>query len=283
MAERECMRANLIKQLFIKNAGLSLLAKNTNFSLLKKNAGLSLTELSIVITIIAILTGAIITGIKINKASELRNLMTNISIFQGSVENFRAKYSALPGDFADAYSYWQTDCADTDTKCNGNGDGKIQPSGVADDSEIYRAWQHLNLAGFIDGGYNGIGSGTGLQADIGVNVPRLARDDGGINLITIDSGDPENPIDKIAGTWFIAGGFLSNNLAINKFLEPAEAFLIDEQLDDGNPDSGKVRGRYYYDGVTFQNTTCLSGIYPNRSYNKTTTKPQCVLYFSLSF
>lgn len=240
--------------------------------------GLSLVEISVVLVIIGLIVAAISGSSKIKQASELRSVITDIEQFRAAIEGFDAKYRDLPGDMPDAHSYWDNGSngiCGTAAQCNGDGNGSIDLSTTANDNESYRAWQHLELGGFVDGGYTGLGGGDGDQADPGVNAPATKRPGGAYHIRT-----HTNDTHTMAGTNIAAGGFLANEWSAEKLFTPAEAYSIDEKMDDGIADSGKVKGRYYYNG-SWQTTTCLSGAYPNRDYAKTREDVECIMFFDV--
>lgn len=235
--------------------------------------GVSLVELSIVIVIIALLAGVVTGGLSIRKSSELRGVMSDVEAFRVAVEGFDQKYRDLPGDMTDAANYWGSACDSTASNCNGNGNGQIELGSDAD-SESFRFWQHLKLSGFLEGGYTG--SGTGTTHVPGVNCPATKRDKGGYHVRT-----HTDDTDTVSGTQISAGAYLASNWTAGALFTAAEVASMDEKTDDGKPDAGKTKGRYYNNGSAWQTSTCLTGTYPNRTYNKTRTEPECLVYFKL--
>src|SRR6187399_2125428 len=124
------------------------------FALIRYNApmrGFSLVELSIVLVILGLLTGGILAGQSLIRAAELRAVSTEYSKFVTAGRSFRDKYFALPGDMANATSFWGTavTCpgkvtadARTDARtCNGDGTGQILhvSGGGALQNEVFAA------------------------------------------------------------------------------------------------------------------------------------------------
>lgn len=94
----------------------------------------SLVELSIVLVILGLLTGGILAGQSLIRASELRAVVTEYERYIAASHTFRDKYMAIPGDMANATRFWGDDaalCADagitngTPGTCNGNANGSI--------------------------------------------------------------------------------------------------------------------------------------------------------------
>lgn len=241
--------------------------------------GVSLTELAIVIIIIGILIAVVTSGLKVRSASEIRGIISDIQGFQVAVESFDLKYEDLPGDMVDAHDYWDngsnTVCG-TASECNGNGDSEIDLTTSQNDNESFRAWQHLTLAGFIEGGYTGIGlsdGGTNDQAEPTTNVPSTSRMNGGYTLLYGNlNGTSRN---EFRVSTFRQGEALGNSL-----LTPSEAYSIDKKLDDGNPTNGRVKGKEGADYTSTTNEQCQSSA--GTSYLITTTDRTCQLSFPVN-
>ena len=101
--------------------------------------GFSLVELSIVLVILGLLTGGILAGQSLVRASELRAVSSEYQRYATAMHAFRDKYFAIPGDMTNATKFWGDDataCADgavadgTPGTCNGNGNG-ILTAGAA--------------------------------------------------------------------------------------------------------------------------------------------------------
>lgn len=141
----------------------------------------SLVELSIVLVILGLLTGGILAGQSLIRASELRAVSTESSRYLTAAQTFRDKYFAIPGDMSNATKFWGDDndvCPDaavtngTPGTCNGNSDGYVREPGTT--NEMMRFWQHLALTGLLEGSYSGVEGSVGnwYDATAGVNVPK---------------------------------------------------------------------------------------------------------------
>ncbi len=110
--------------------------------------GFTLIELSIVLVIIGLIVGGILTGRDLIRAAELRSVVSDLERFDTAFNTFRGKYDCIPGDCANATTFFGTDSLGCPSgggptgTCNGNGDGLIWWSST---NEIYRAWQQLAL------------------------------------------------------------------------------------------------------------------------------------------
>lgn len=223
--------------------GWSLMQPVSNHALMQR--GFSLVELSIVLVILGLLTGGILAGQSLIRAAELRSVSSDISRYTTAVYAFRDRYFALPGDFNNAKAFW-TNCTDhTNNNCNGDGDGVFEHDVCAsgNSSEINRAWQHLALAGLVEGDYstalNANCSGPSVTAPYngipGATVPRLRLSNGGIMFYRGLSlyGIDENVLN--------IGGYNATNSLEGGIFKPEESWNIDTKLDDGLSSSGAVR------------------------------------------
>lgn len=222
--------------------------------------GFSLVELSIVLVILGLLTGGILTGQSLIRASELRSYSTDTQRIQSAVNVFREKYFAIPGDFKDATKFWgsaggtgsDAACQDTASTsaatCDGDGDGYARNSslsGVTHD-ERFRFWQHLANAGLIEGSYTGTTDGaTGtFIVTAGKNTPAMK---GGATFTVMGLMAPTTT--SVVGSFQFAGMPAGNILefrgagGINiNILTPEDTWNLDTKFDDGKPAYGIFTG-----------------------------------------
>lgn len=266
---------------------------------MKKNA-FSLVELSIVLVILGLLVGGVLSGQSLIRASELRSVTTDFMRYKAAVNSFRDKYFALPGDMANATSFWGSlgGAGNDDTcqailatglpTCNGDGDGTMIDSisiGTLT-PEMYRFWQHLANAGLIEGHYTGTFN-TGNVAGTNVAASRLSNayfiiastnPTYNAGSVTQFAGERGNPIQ------LTSAGF-SNNTAGSGPLAPEDAWNIDTKLDDGAPGTGSVIG-FKGKTVTTPCSTTASGPVANDAgsgYNLVDSNKDCYLYFVRAF
>ncbi len=236
--------------------------------------GFSLVELSIVLVILGLLTGGILAGQSLIRAAEVRKYSTQAANYMTAVHTFRDKYFALPGDMANATSFWGRDntagtmCAAqpgtalaTGT-CNGNGAGTISEVGI----EIAAAWRHLSLAGLIEGNYDGH-----------YTVPQQP----GVNAPATPNGAPWAMFAE--GSTLIYGQAINQRTALMTqssggvhAFRPEEMWNLDTKMDDGVMSTGAVisLGTGCGDGPMTQTT-------PQVNYVLTTTDRVCAAYFYL--
>jgi prepilin-type N-terminal cleavage/methylation domain-containing protein len=212
----------------------------------------SLVELSIVLVILGLLTGGILAGQSLIRASEMRAVTNEYMRYSTALGTFKDKYFAIPGDFNNAQAFWGTAAAcpgisttATGGTCNGDGNGQISTS-AATANEVFRAWQELALAGLIEGSYSGT-SGDTTATDsyviFGTNVPKSRMANAGWGILYL------GPVAVSSATWFdgtfsnvlfFGSGNNANSLPTAAVLKPEEAWNIDTKVDDGKPATGAV-------------------------------------------
>ena len=117
-------------------------------------SGFTLVELSIVLIIIGLVVAGVVGGQALVRQAKLKGINADINSFIVASESFRQQYNSFPGDLTNMKSYFST-CTDSGgNTCNGDGDARIDNGG--DDLAPYediRFWQHLSLAGFLQGNF----------------------------------------------------------------------------------------------------------------------------------
>ena len=191
----------------------------------------SLIELSIVLVILGLLTGGILAGQSLVHAAELRSVSIEWNRYQTAIYTFRDKYFALPGDMANASSVWPT-------ATNGPGSGMIGTywtGGV-------RLWQHLSLAGLIEGKFTGTMTGpyAGSGGCVG-NVECPASKLQSLIYEALTVSNPNTPPYTINGKNGIS---LNSGISMDwsTGMKPIDAYNIDRKIDDGAPGSGNIFG-----------------------------------------
>lgn len=217
-----------------------------------KKTGFSLVELSIVLVILGLLTGGILAGQSLIRASELRSVGTQYNNYITAVNTFRDKYFAIPGDFNKAQDVWTTldntpaTCRTTPATgtatCNGNGDGIINSGGGISD-EYFRFWQHLANAGLIEGSYTGTRDGSTATSATTRNSP--ASKLGGIwyvsNYGTQSGGTVASVVfDGNYGNSMEMAKAVANDIPYTPIVKPEDLWNLDSKIDDGKPATGKL-------------------------------------------
>jgi hypothetical protein len=245
---------------------------------------------SIVLVIIGLIVGGVLAGQELIKQAQMRALITQLEQYRTAVMAFRDKYSALPGDMANATNFFGADpsCGGNGVRpymatsngltCNGNGDGVIMGGYEA---EEHLFWQHLSLEGLINGGpftgtcgYAGANCSTnGYSWQAGLNAPKAAINRGA--MITINNPDIEGGgntliVPQGGQHVFWLGGAGSADGSGNPIwsgfpgaymvLTRDELAALDRKYDDGSPTSGYITGGFVQAfGTITQNNMCFDG------------------------
>lgn len=249
-----------------------------------------MVELSIVLVILGLLTGGILAGQSLIRAAELRSVTSDLQRYSTAIFTFRDKYLALPGDMTNATRFWgirggttgnDTACWHTlgsyTGTCNGDGNGRIQGTDVTE-AERYLVFQHLALAGLIEGSYTGAST---VNNDIGayapINVPRGRLSNSAWSILFFLgplSGDPQlfdNPYNINVIRLSVNAGYT--------ILKPEEAWNIDTKNDDGKPGTGVMW--VYKNTSTFNPACATSNVTSTAEYNVTNTSVACSLNLTI--
>ena len=221
----------------------------------------SLDELSIVLVILGLLTGGILAGQSLIRASELRSIPLQYAQFVTATRSFQSKYMQLPGDMNNATAFWGDQATGTEAcpnpavadgtpgTCNGNGGGTITST------EKFRYWQQLTLAGLLEGSYSGITGPINSSDHVaGVNAPagRLSNSvwSALYRSSTVGNG---NMFDGIYNHTLTFGAKdTSSGWPDGSILRPEEAWNIYTKIDDGKPARGKL--------IIHNYTTCTDAV-----------------------
>lgn len=211
--------------------------------------GFSLVELSIVLVILGLLTGGVMAGQSLIRASELRSVSTDYQKLNTAIFSFRDKYFSVPGDFNKATDFWgaadgndglASDCGDvvstSTATCNGDGNRIIAVNNSTNGVwEKFHFWKHLANAGLLEGHYTGAPE-TGDIATIGQHFV-MAR----VNNSGFEAGYMANFYRASGNMIKLASQSVSGATGLNgPTLLAIEAWNVDSKLDDGLSDSGKL-------------------------------------------
>jgi len=222
-----------------------------------RNKGFTLVEMSMVLVCVALLAGGVVMAHVMIRNARLVSVTSDIEIYKNATASFRTKYRYLPGDMPNATSIWGADDACPNTPpnaiakqatCNGNGDSYIGDSngnafgGATAWQETYRYWQHLSNAGFIDGNFNGtLSTRKDIGIDLGLNIPASRLLGSGYTMMHVLPGIASGVFNSNYHHVYIFGTPVSAQASTYAAaLNPAEARMLDQKVDDGRPDSGFV-------------------------------------------
>lgn len=253
---------------------------------MNSRSGLALVELAIVLVVVGLVIGGVLIGQSIVRAGQLRAISSEYQLYAGAVQNFRTKYTAIPGDMRNATSFWgdnSTACSDAAITngdpgtCNGDGDATIEAASAADATgEMFQFWNQLSSAGLIGGYFSGTaGAGSTTHCVLGTNCPKAKMQGGGWGAYYVANYAGSADIYALDyGNYLFFGGQSTDNLPTGSLLTPQEAYDIDTKLDDGRPGTGLV--------IAYRRANCADASAVDdydSAYRLTTTTVECALYF----
>lgn len=205
----------------------------------KADRGFSLIELAIAITIIGLIFAAAFKGgpylIMSSKVSSSISLINDLS---DATRLFKSQYHYLPGDMPSATTRINSSTG------NGNGDGDV------DLDERMLVAEHLHLVGQIKRAGN-TSTNAPFESPFGrawIISAALAR--GNSSPCT---GSPTSSTSVPVNT--TSPQPYTRNVALLEALPGEAAFAIDNKLDDGNYNSGSIRGSADYSSTI---VSCLA-------------------------
>lgn len=166
--------------------------------------GFTLIELSIVLVIIALITGGVLVGNDLLKMAQARGVMSQMERYETAIRTFQLKYNCLPGDCLNASTFGLGTSGNGDklignttnsypggslggcvaggggawcnTQRRGPGNQIYRPYG-----EAQRLWSHLSAAELLDGEYQELASSTDPTSNLSAYFP--TSDSGKTHLI----------------------------------------------------------------------------------------------------
>lgn len=244
----------------------------------KKRKAFSLIELSIVLIIIGLLVAGVTGGASLIKNAELRSITSEARGYQTAVNSFYAKYGGLPGDFGTTIG--TTTPANALGNNDGLISFIAPITGPANKFEGNLAWQVLKNDNFVTDSFTPATSTcatatdcSGMTLSGGTNVPASKSKGGGwefdniaVNVLSTPTVSgvvntvQQNVVIIFGGTTASMSTAVSSGIGYtmistpttpalvggasgtpnNSQLLPTDALSIDNKIDDGAPDTGKV-------------------------------------------
>ncbi len=283
-------------------------------------AGFTLIEIAIVLVIIGLIVGGVLVGQDLIRAAGARSVLTDIDRFNAAANTFLGKYNCVPGDCANATTFWPQDAncggygsltTPATATCNGNGDGVIETVGFNSQGTVQSApyyykpedflfWQHLALAGLISGVYSGVAANGSVEGgQPGVNVPNTHLSGGCYQMMwTPDpaGGFGSHLMFQPFPSWnaYVVGTTIDPNdgsspwSCFQPLMSPSQALGIDAKIDDGMPSTGNVQttatlGSGPNPCFTYTNPALSSSESATNTYNTSLSGPQCGLVIRTQF
>jgi hypothetical protein len=188
------------------------------------------------------------------RSMQVNRVVSDLEVYAAATQMFVDKYQGVPGDITNATTFWSSSIV-----ANGNGNGQMNDAPSASTAgEIFGAWEQMALAGLIKGTFTGVAGPAGTYDGVlGVNMPASS----GIAA----TGFSWYHRGMMSGATNHYDGFYGNTLHFGTktpvgetwglALTPAEAYAIDQKMDDGIPGTGNIRP---YTGAVLP-TDCSTG------------------------
>jgi prepilin-type N-terminal cleavage/methylation domain-containing protein len=219
---------------------------------MKLEKGFTLIELSIVLVIIGFLLAAISSATQMIQASKVNRVSSDIELYSSAINNFRATYNYLPGDFPQFSSYFPGYTFPEETG-NGNGDGIIRSngsitSGLNNKRETYLTWFHLSVTKMVSNNFPIIPL-DGLATNCPTHLPSSPFSKGCYWISTLTGPNGQNIVGITvgsrsglnAGTGVMEGGSVDGIERFNAGVISSDiAYTIDRKFDDGIANTGRI-------------------------------------------
>ena len=183
-----------------------------------RQAGFTLVEIAVVLVIIGLIIAAVLTTQQVTLNGKITNAIQSLKSFQAAAQSYNQNYGALPGDDSQEKSRFSvlTD--------NGDGNGTVGANG-ADAFALTAA-----------------ATGTSKESLLFWGALRAA------NLIKGDASSLTAPGNAFGGVFAVQDGAFNGGIAVGtnvlclNHVPGTAAIAIDQQLDDGKPDTGNIKG-----------------------------------------
>ena len=148
---------------------------------------------------------------------------------------------------------------------------------------MFLFWQHLALAGLIEGSYSGSAGGAGTTDHvIGTNSPESKLKGSGFGVIYAGIKSSNSYYyDGNYGHVFVFGAYKSNDLPVSSVITGSEAYNMDTKFDNGLPASGKILS--WKQGAATYVPNCTTASNSSSVYQASTTSNVCSLIFVTGF
>lgn len=189
---------------------------------------LSILNFAIIVIAIALLLIFFISIRHLYESSSIKAFIVQISNFNSAIDQFYAKYEALPGDLKSTVEYGLSN-----QNSDGNNNGIIEDRNGNINSlsgEVTNFWMHLSKSGIINQNFDGL---ENQNAKIDSSFPRsMIGTDRGITVFGYNG--------KNYYQIGVASSKETNIIMSDNSLRSVEASDIDTKIDDGLPFMGRI-------------------------------------------
>jgi prepilin-type N-terminal cleavage/methylation domain-containing protein len=229
--------------------------------------GFTLIELSVVLVVIGLIVGGILVGQSLISAASLRAQITQIEKYNSAANTFFEKYGYLPGDIPAVPAAQFGFAARGQYAGEGDGNGfleGIQSNSVNDDcgpciitGENAMFWVDLSAAHLIEGGFRSATSTSVANSALPISAYLPQAQLGNGNSIYVFSGTCGTSSCSVFPPSFFKGAGNYFGLGANASLQSdgyhvisalgltvQQAYSIDQKVDDGLPQSGRLLALY---------------------------------------
>lgn len=237
---------------------------------MSKAAAFTLIELSIVILVIAIISGSILIGARISDDAKIRSFSNEISMLESGIRNFKDIYRYVPGDFPKASNFF----SDATSADDGNGNSVLDTNAQSQ-AEISRIANHLAYSELV----------TNLEKSTSARFKS--------KIFTLGVYEFQKPCSSTDGLYndadfedtaifYNSAGGVTWTPAISTI----QAYNTDLKLDDGKAATGKIRA--FVDSDDEDTYSCVSSATDCSSansdtdYQKTNRNLGCALALGLN-
>lgn len=225
--------------------------------------GFTLIELSVVLVVIGLLVGGVLVGRDLINAAAIRAQISQIEEYNTAANTFKLKYGGLPGDLlrTEAAAFGLFGFPASSSTGLGDGNGAITTDNVQGDpfcrNEVLVFWRHLAEAKLIKGNYSMVSGTNAGNISIWGIVAVIPTSHEMMNAHFPEARIGRNASVIAGAKWYAGKAGTPNYFAISGLngmtsvdghlsgstnpFTGAEAYSIDLKLDDGAPNSGRVR------------------------------------------
>jgi prepilin-type N-terminal cleavage/methylation domain-containing protein len=251
----------------------------------KSLKGFTLIELSIVLVVIGLIVGGILVGQSLINAAAVRAQVTQTEKYNTAANTFFEKYGALPGDICGPivtnFGFKARAGGAGRGDCNGVVQGICYdcgnvPYGWNQAGETTFFWEDLSSANLIDSSFT-----TAFDGEPSSNItltsspsfssylPPAKIGQGNYVYVWGENGSPTNGINYFGisvPSLLIPNGQFTSAVG----LTVAQAYAIDQKIDDGLPTTGRVQTQYDNGGIANSPNTATAGGTSASCYDTTT-------------